>query len=150
MNLACKAEARWFAHQASPKVVVDADPNSNSFATWGARIRASCCGALMLVLTTSTSAAADSLTNGQLMQLCRTDADACRKQAERHAKATAAALTITEVQTGQCILELPKDISGETLADVAIDYVERNGPDSDEDVTMSFMYALLEKYPCPG
>ncbi|HKP24595.1 MAG TPA: hypothetical protein VJV39_12080 [Dongiaceae bacterium] len=96
------------------------------------------------------SAAADTQvkTNGQLLALCRTESDECRKEAERHGKATALALEILEVQTGQCITDFPETISGETLADVGLSYIRYKGAGADEDLSLSFMRAFTEEFPC--
>jgi hypothetical protein len=96
------------------------------------------------------SAAADTevRTNGQLVACCHTESDACRNEAERHAKATALAPAILEVQTGQCIADFPETISGRRLADVGLSYIRSSGADEEEDLSLSFMRALTENDPC--
>jgi hypothetical protein len=96
----------------------------------------------------SADAATQVETNGQLLVLCRTDAQACREQAEQQARATALALKVLEIQTVQCIVDFPENISAETLADVGLFYIRYNGIGEEEDLGYSFMRAFTEEYPC--
>jgi hypothetical protein len=87
-------------------------------------------------------------TNGQLLALCRADAEECRRQAEHQGRVTAISLKLLGVQTGQCIADIPENISAEVLADTGLFYIRYSGIGEGEDLGYSFMLAFTKKYPC--
>ena len=97
----------------------------------------------VLVLLFAAAAARADVTARQLLELCNSGAPECHPTVQNHAVATLAAIKITEVQGGQCIVDVSKDTKREEMEDVVLSYLRPYPEQPSDDLSILIACALV-------